>query len=467
MLGRILCPCAAKAFRPLSVPAHPPCPRNGAARVQPGSRSACRALRHKHLPGGAGTFCASFAAELGSARLRSALPAHVWSTKRCLTPKIAPSLPAMIAKGCFVPENDVGAASPPLALVRVWGKAWLSPQLVLGPSQAHPGARHGWDGPAGSVALCVTAGLFGDVWWHPLSDVAGCEAAGEPRDEGAGRWMTAGGMRLLGQVAAAPPSLSPKEEKEGRTKSFPWHLWVLGCCPAPHYLPRPHHPLCPTPPGPLPGRKPEPVSRRCRLRLLSGAASSRHHKPTRDGTQPPPSLYPSCATSCPQGRGRGARGRATSVGTPCPTLVLGPVPPPLQGPAWSTCDGLKLVRVAGATRPSLPGAPNGVPQSATGVTEPWVGVWVRGPSWHSAVPCSAPHPPRGRQLGSSNGDSQVLLSPCPSQNPASSSSGFTARPFLTLQPGCPPAQLLVPASPSPTQLLPAHCSWFWLLLKAA
>lgn len=67
----------------------------------------------------AGTFCASFGAELGSALLCSALPVHVWNKKRCLTPKIAPSLPAMIGKGCFVLENDDGAASPPLALVSV------------------------------------------------------------------------------------------------------------------------------------------------------------------------------------------------------------------------------------------------------------------------------------------------------------------------------------------------------------
>lgn len=70
-------------------------------------------------PEDAGTFCARFGAELGSARLRSALPAHVWNKKWCLTPKIALSPPAMIGKGCFVPENDDGAASPPLALVSV------------------------------------------------------------------------------------------------------------------------------------------------------------------------------------------------------------------------------------------------------------------------------------------------------------------------------------------------------------
>lgn len=67
----------------------------------------------------AGTFCAGFGAELGSARLGSALPAHVWNKKRCLTPKIAPSPPAMIGEGCFVPENDVGTASPALPLVSV------------------------------------------------------------------------------------------------------------------------------------------------------------------------------------------------------------------------------------------------------------------------------------------------------------------------------------------------------------
>lgn len=148
-------------------------------RVQPGSLSAWRALSTNTSPEDAGTFCASFGAELGSARLRSALPAHVWNKRRGLTPKIAPSPPAVIGKGCFVPANGVGAASAPLALVSV----------VLGPSQPHPGAGHGQDGSADSGALCVTAGLLGDIWWHPLSDMVGCEAAGEPRqrwDEDAG-----------------------------------------------------------------------------------------------------------------------------------------------------------------------------------------------------------------------------------------------------------------------------------------
>lgn len=48
--GLLSCPTCCQGF-PCG-DAHPPCPRNGAARVQPGSRSAWRGLQHKHFPGG-------------------------------------------------------------------------------------------------------------------------------------------------------------------------------------------------------------------------------------------------------------------------------------------------------------------------------------------------------------------------------------------------------------------------------
>lgn len=64
------------------------------------------------------------------------------------------------------------------------------------------------------------------------------------------------------------------------------------------------------------------------------------------------------------------------------------------------------------------------------------------------------HPKDGSSRAS-NGDTQVLLSPCPSQNPPSSSGGFTVRPLLTLQPGCTPCPALRASRPQ-TNADPPH-----------
>lgn len=136
------------------------------------------------------------------------------------------------------------------------------------------------------------------------------------------------------QVAVAPSSLSPKVEEE-EDQVLP--QTPVGCLAAAlHHIihPAPHHPPSPTSHTLVPPPRQEmrtgffvlPAEAPQRSRFLRGTTSP-------PGTQPPPSLYPTCATSCPQGRDRGAepplQGQPHS---PCPTLVLGPVPLPVQGP---------------------------------------------------------------------------------------------------------------------------------------
>lgn len=152
-----------------------PCPRNGAARAQPAglcSTNPSLGMPEHSVP--ASVQSSAHPAPLGAARSRV--------EQNEMSDTQNSSIPASHdSKRLFCTRKCCCAASPPLASLSAEGKAWLNPQLELGPSQALPVAGHGWDGPAGSVALCGTAGLLGDIWWHPLSDVLGCEAAGKPR----------------------------------------------------------------------------------------------------------------------------------------------------------------------------------------------------------------------------------------------------------------------------------------------
>lgn len=162
------------------------------------------------------------------------------------------------------------------------------------------------------------------TWWA----VRLLGSPGQGWDEGAGCWMTAGGLWLLGASRCDSFILVPKGGRGGGPSPSSDSCGVLGCCSAPHHPPSPtSHTLVPPPRQEmrtgffvLPAEAPQ------RSRFLRGTTSP-------PGTQPPPSLYPTCATSCPQGRDRGAepplQGQPHS---PCPTLVLGPVPLPVRGP---------------------------------------------------------------------------------------------------------------------------------------
>lgn len=95
----------------------------------------------------AGTFCARLSsAPLGAARSRVEQK-EVSDTQNSSVPG------SDDRKSMFCTRKRCWCCFTCPALGLSVGLAWLTPQLVLGPSQPHPGAWHGWDGTAGSVAL--------------------------------------------------------------------------------------------------------------------------------------------------------------------------------------------------------------------------------------------------------------------------------------------------------------------------